>query len=235
VAYLLVGSIGPEIYGSDDLALLGLLAELIAPQIAGFMRSAEPRLQLTPPRAEPPAVQRAAELQDPSAETLFRIAGLLATTSNPALATRLIAQEGAGLLPFDKLTIALRLTEGDRVVLLEPGERRALPELPQVPVTGTALERVLHGEVPNSLSQARGESRLIVPLRVAGRIHGALVFSAGPPASLDESHLGSAQRLADIVAAHLELLRRAAVLRPPYVPGWNRAEKRRCTDSQPPS
>ncbi len=209
-AYLLVGSIGPEIYGSDDLEVLGLLAGLIAPQIAGFMHSAEPSLQASPPMAEPPAVQRL-ELYDPSAEALFRIAGLLATTSDPALVTRLIAQEGAELLPFDKLTIALRLTEGDQVVLLEPGERRTLPELPLVPVTDTALAPVLHGQAPHAFAQAHGGSRLIVPLRVAGRVHGALMFSAAPPATLAESDLDRAQRLADIVAAHLELLRRAAV------------------------
>ena len=234
VAYLLVGSLGPEIYGLDDLELLGLLAGLIAPQIAGFMRTAE--LQLRPAPLTPPApVERKVQPEDASAETLLRIAGLLATTSDPALATSLIAQESTGLLPFGKLTIALRLTGGDRVVLLQPGERRALPELPLVPITGTALERVLHGEVPNSFSQARGESRLIIPLRVAGRIHGALVFSARAPQSLEESHLGPAQRLADIVAAHFELLRRAAMVRPPSVPGWNRATKRRCTDPQYPS
>lgn len=192
VAYLLVGSTGPDLYGAEDVDLLVLLAGLIAPQIGGFLRQPEP------PR-------------DSSAELLFRIAGLLAITSDPASATRLIAEEGAALLPFDKLTFALRLTEGDRVVLLEPGERRALPDLPLVPVAGTALARVLHGQAPNAFAQARGESRLIVPLRVAGTIHGALVFSAGLPASLNESHLVSAQSLADIVAAHLELLRRTAV------------------------
>ena len=43
--------------------------------------------------------------RDESAELLFRIAGLLATTSDPAAATRLIAEEGSGLLPFDKLIL----------------------------------------------------------------------------------------------------------------------------------
>ena len=38
LAYLLVGSIGPELYGADDLELLVLLAGLIAPQVAGFLR-----------------------------------------------------------------------------------------------------------------------------------------------------------------------------------------------------
>ena len=217
VAYLLVGSLGPEIYGNDDVELLTLLAGLIAPQIAGFLRTDQPAAP--PPPTAAPAVAR-----DPSAELLFRIAALLATTSESAAATRLIAQEGSALLPFTDLTIALKLTEGDRVVLLQPGERRALPELPLVPITGTALARVLRGEVPSAFSRARGESRLIVPLRVAGKVHGALVFSARPPAELTERHLDPAQRLANIVAAHFELLRRAAMLPRPSVRGWKRAQ-----------
>jgi GAF domain-containing protein len=202
--YLLVGSIGPELYGADDLEVLVLLAGLIAPQVGGFLRSAEP------PRPAAPTPVRHPPARDASAELIFRIASLLATTSDPAAATRLIAEEGSGLLPFDKLTFALRLTEDDRVILLEPGERRALPDLPLVPVIGTALARVLQAQVPHAFAQAGGESRLIVPLRVAGRVHGALVFSAAPPTSLAESHVDSAQRLADSVAAHLELIRRSA-------------------------
>jgi hypothetical protein len=203
LAYLLVGSIGPELYGADDLDLLVLLAGLIAPQVGSFLRSVEAPRLLSPLPA-----------RDASAELLFRIASLLATTSDPAAATRLIAEEGSRLLPFDKLTFALRLTEGDRVILLEPGERRLLADLPSVPVTGTALARVLQGQAPHAFAQDGAESRLIVPLRVAGTVHGGLVFR-GAPSMLAESHADPAQRLADIVAAHLELIRRsAAVIRP---------------------
>jgi hypothetical protein len=113
----------------------------------------------------------------------------------------------------------LKLTDAERVVLVQPGERRLLSELPLVPVTGTALARVLRGEMPHALSQARGESRLIVPLQVAGKFHGALVFSARSPAELAESDLDTAHRLANIVAGHFELLRRSALLPPPYIPG----------------
>src|SRR5688572_19600348 len=132
-AYLLVGSIGPEIYGADDVELLVLLAGLIAPQIGGFLRSEKPAAP-----APPPAVVSASP-QDGSAELLVSIAALLATTSDPAAATRIISDEGARLLPFTDLTIALKLTAGDRVVLLQRGERRSLPELPLVPVSGTPL------------------------------------------------------------------------------------------------
>jgi hypothetical protein len=214
VGYLLVGSIGPEIYGDDDVELLALLAGLVSPQVGGFLRVTK-----APPPAAPEPAKFAPEPRDGSADALFRIAAVLASTSDPAAATRLIAEEGAALLPFTELTVALKLTEVERVVLLQPGERRSLHELPQVPVTGTALARVLRGEMPHALSQARGESRLIVPLQVAGKSHGALVFSARAPAELGGSHLDVAHRLANIVAAHFELLRRSALLPHPYTPG----------------
>jgi GAF domain-containing protein len=228
LAYLLVGSIGPELYGADDADLLVLLAGLIAPQVEGFLRSADPpkhdptqgrpfdsaQGRLTPPTP----VSRPPSTPDASAELLCHIASMLATTSEPAAATRLIAEEGSGLLPFDSLTFALRLTEGDRVILVKPGERRSLPSLPLVPVAGTPLSGVLRGELPRAFMNAGGKTRLVVPLRVAGQVHGALVFSASSPATLTEAHVSPAQRLADIVAAHLELLRRAAVAEPSRAP-----------------
>ena len=204
-AYLLVGSVGPELYTAEDLELLTLLAGLIAPQIGGFLRPSDaPRVNRPPAR-------------DPSAELLFRISGILATTSDPMSATRAIASEGVGLLPYDKLTFALKPANGEGVVLLDPGERRSLPDLPVLPVERTPMARVVRGEEPYALEQQEEETRLIVPLRVAGEVHGALLFSATAPAVLSEEHLNRAQRLADTVAAHLELLRRAA-LPPPQPP-----------------
>ena len=220
VGYLLVGSVGPEIYGDDDVELLALLAGLVSPQVAGFLRVTKaPPPAPEPLKVAPEPVTVPTEPRAGSADALFRIAAVLAATSDAAAATRLIAEEGAGLLPFTDLTIALKLTDAERVVLVQPGERRLLSELPLVPVTGTALARVLRGEMPHALSQARGESRLIVPLQVAGKFHGALVFSARSPAELAESDLDTAHRLANIVAGHFELLRRSALLPPPYIPG----------------
>jgi hypothetical protein len=213
-AYLLVGSIGPDLYGTEDVELLVLLAGLITPQVGGFLRMEDGS-------APPKVVER-----DGSAELLFRIAGLLATTSDAAVATQLIAAEAKGAVPFDKLTFALRLTAADRVVLLEPGERRALTNLPLVSVAGTPLARVLHGELPCAFGQAQRETRMIVPLRVAGRVHGALIFSSASPDALTERHVLPAQHLADIVAAHLELLRRVAMMPHPFAPGRPQAEKR---------
>ncbi|HYC31514.1 MAG TPA: GAF domain-containing protein, partial [Gemmatimonadales bacterium] len=101
-------------------------------------------------------------------------------------------------------------------------ERRQLPDLPLIPVSGTSLGRVVQGEVPATFDMVNGEARLVVPLRVAGRVHGALVLTAAPPAVLNPAHVRPAQQLADVVAPHLELLRRAALLPPPFRPGWKR-------------
>jgi hypothetical protein len=56
-------------------------------------------------------------------------------------------------------------------------------------------------------------------------VHGALVLTAAPPAVLNPLHLDPAQRLADVIAPHLELLRRAAMLPQPFRPGWKREHK----------
>jgi hypothetical protein len=112
LAYLLVGSIGPELYGADDVELLVLLAGLIAPQVGGYLRSADPPRQATPTLAAPPPVALTpvsqAPARDASAEVLLRIASLLATTSDPAAAIRLIAEEGSALSE-SHLDVARRL------------------------------------------------------------------------------------------------------------------------------
>jgi hypothetical protein len=211
-AYLLLGSVGPDLYDEADAELLSRVGGLIAPHVALLAEQAardrdESQLSLEP-------VQ------------LLEISEVLALTQEPSQASRLVAELAGRFLPFDHLHFALRLTEGDRVVLLDPGERRALPDLASVPVAGTALGEVVQGERPHYFALHQGEARLIVPLRVAGRVHGALVLTAAPPAVLNPAHLGPAQRLADVVAPHLELVRRAAMLPTPFHPGWKREHRR---------
>jgi hypothetical protein len=182
---------------------------------------------LAAPAAPAPPAQQAqpaapAQAPDTESSTILNAAELLATGVEFAETTRRVADLAARILPFDEMTFALRLSEGDRVVLLPPGERRPLPDLPLVPVAGTALAAVLQGEIPHSFGLVNGEARLIVPLRVAGRVYGALVLTAKHPAILREVHLRPAQQLADVIACHLELLRRTALLPPPYLPGWKK-------------
>jgi hypothetical protein len=232
-SYLLLGSVGPDLYDEADAELLGRVAALIAPQVALLAeqsaRERATRAEPVPERAPEP-VPEPAPAPGPAPgpalpSRLLEIGEILALGTDPREATRSVAEVAGSFLPFDELHFALRLSEGDRVVLLDPGERRLLPDLASVPVAGTALGAVLQGELPDLFALAQGEARLIVPLRVAGRVHGALVLTAAPPAVLNRAHVEPAQRLADVIAPHLELLRRAAMLPPPFRPGWKREPK----------
>lgn len=211
-SYLLLGSVGPDLYDEADADLLGRVAALIAPHVALLVEQVVREHEEPLPPPPPPLL--------PS--QLLEIGEVLALGTDPSEATRRVAELAGRFLPFDELHFALRLSEGDRVVLLDPGERKPLPDLASVPVAGTALGQVLQGELPHFFALAQGEARLIVPLRVAGRVHGALVLTAAPPAVLNRAHVEPAQRLADVIAPHLELLRRAAMLPPPFRPGWKR-------------
>ena len=204
--YLLVGSIGPDLYGNEDVELLVLLSGLILPQVAEFLRPAA-----VPPREETSSEAGGSAERAEPAEVLLSVAGWLATASEPAIATRFIAGEAAKLLPFESLEFALKLN-GSRVALLHPGERHAR----LTPALGTPLARILRGDVPEAVFHESTRRQIIVPLRTSGRVHGALVFNASD-AVLTSTHLGLAQQLADIVASHLELLRRSALRTPPTV------------------
>jgi hypothetical protein len=214
-AYLLAGSVSADLYDEGDAALLTRVAGLIAAQVWVLVDAFSPAASAAPPAAP-------AAVPEPPRPSLFDAVELLATGTEFAETTRRVADLAARLIPFDEMRFAIRLSEGDRVVLLEPGERRSLPDLPLIPVAGTALAAVLQGELPSSFVLVQGEARLVVPLRVAGRIHGALVLTARHPAILREVHLAPVQQLADVIASHLELLRRTALLPPPYLPGWKK-------------
>jgi hypothetical protein len=212
--YLLAGGIGADFYAEADAELLKRVAGLIAAQVSVLVSAATP--VVAAPSISPPPEPA------PDQPTLLDAAEVLATGAEFAETTRRVADLAARLLPFDTMTFAIRLSEGDRVVLLEPGERRPLPDLPLIPVAGTTLAAVLAGDIPHSFMLVQGEARLIVPLRVAGRVHGGLVLTAKHPAILREIHLRPAQQLADVIACHLELLRRTALMPPPYLPGWKK-------------
>jgi hypothetical protein len=211
-AFLLAGSVGHDLYEEEDAALLVRLGALIAAQVALFasVREAE--------SSTCAAAERVGGL------LVGEVAEVLAGSCDMGEAMSRVTELAGRLLPFDVIRYAIRLSEGDRVVLLEPGERRPLPDLPLIPVAGTSLAQVLAGRLPSAFAVVEGEARLIVPLRVGGRVHGALVLTAAAPAVLREAHVHGAQQLADVVAPHLELLRRAALLPPPYMPGWKKVK-----------
>ena len=147
------------------------------------------------------------------------------TGADSGEALRRFAAEAAGVVTFERLHFALSLTEEDRVAILAPGETRPLPDLPLTPVAGTGLGRVVRGELPNLTVRADQRADLIVGLRVGGRVIGAMVLTGTGATTFGRGDVEAAQQLADLVAPHLELLRRAAIAPPPMIPGWKRAPK----------
>jgi GAF domain-containing protein len=209
--HLLVGSTQPGVYQEPDLAALVRLGAILGPKIDAYVLSSQLhtlRKQLVTLRNAP--------------AHHARVADMLATTAQFAEATRRLAEETRALLPCDRLTLAVRLSEGDRVVLVEPGEAKHWSDLPLVPVAGTPLGQVLKGEVADVVTESAKATELIVPLRASGRIVGALTLEARGFGALGPADVAPVQQLADLVAPYVELVRRAALLPAPVMPGWKR-------------
>jgi len=210
-AHLLVGSTLADLYQADDVELIQELGRLVAPQIEAYVLASQMhvlRKQLGTLRAAP--AHRA------------RVADMLATTTKFADATRRLAEEVRAMVPCDRLVIAVRMTEGDRVVLLEPGETRHLADLPLVRVVGTNLGQVLRHELADAVTETPKQIELIVPLRAGGRTVGALVLTARGFGAMGRDDVAQLQQVADLVAPHIELARRQALMPAPVVPGWKR-------------
>ncbi len=210
-AHLVIGSAVADLYQGDDAGLIQELGRLLAPQIEAFVLASQIhvlRRQLGAVRAAPS--HRA------------RVADMLATTAQLADATRRLADEVRAMVPCDRMAIAVRMVEDDRVVLLEPGEKRHLADLPLLPVAGTALGRVLRHELADAVTETPKDTELIVPLRAGGRTVGALVITARGLGAISRDDVAQLQQLADIVAPHVELARRQALMPAPVVPGWKR-------------
>jgi len=217
VGYLFLGSNGPGFFGPDDVALLDRVSALLASRVEaevlawqyGAMRS-----QFDAMRGIP--VQ------------LARIAELLASTPFLGEGSRQFAEVTASLLPVTAVEFAVRLADEQRVAVVRPGAVTPLADLPQEPVEGTGVAAVVRGEVPFLQSvEAAGEGKeavtlLVVPLRTAGRIFGAMAMTAKGEVQFSRSDLSLAQQLADLAAAHLDLARRSGGHLPPYFPGWKR-------------
>lgn len=220
--YLLLGGNGPDFFRPEDLDLLRQVAPLVAVRVDSFLLAWQVQVMRS----------HLSVLRNVPAH-LGRIAELLATTAHVGAATRLFAREASTVLPFDRMEFALRLGEADEVVIVAPGDARPLPDLPLMSVVGTELGRVLRGELPHAYASARRQletekaggqptAALVVPLRVGGRIFGCLTLLAAGADAFTRADIALAQQLADVIAPHLELQRRASLSTPPVAPGWRR-------------
>lgn len=211
---LLVASAAPDRYGDDDAMLLDRLAPIVAPRVDAFVMAGH--LQVLRSHV---AMQRGVPSR------IARVLEALGTVSDPAEAMRRVQSEAAGAIMFDEMHFALVLGDASRVAMVIPGERRALPDLPQLAAGETPLGRVLRAETGSVVTDEAGRTRLIVPLRVAGRVIGAMILTANQEGMFGGGDEEIARQLADAIAPHLELLRRTAVAPMPMLPGWKRSPR----------
>src|SRR5690606_16528910 len=165
IGCLLLSSADEYRYTDEDAALLGRAAAIIAPRIDGFMMAGH--LQVLRGHV---AVQRSLPSR------MARVLETLATVTDPAEATRRIESEASAMIGFDEMWFALVLGDSSRVAMLRPGERRPLPDLPRVATGETPLGRVVRGETRAIVADTPGRTDLIVALKVAGRVIGAMML-----------------------------------------------------------
>ncbi|HEU4827825.1 MAG TPA: GAF domain-containing protein [Gemmatimonadales bacterium] len=215
IGCLLVSSADDHRYADEDATILERVASVIAPRIDAFVMAGH--LQVLRGHV-------AAQRSLPS--RMARVLETLATVGDPAEATRRIESEASAMIGFDEIWFALVLGDPSRVAMLKPGERRPLPDLPQVATGETPLGRVVRGETSAIIADQAGRTDLIVALRVAGRVIGAMMLVSRQEGMFGGSDEDTARGLAAAVAPWLELLRRDAVAPAPMVPGWKRAPRR---------
>jgi GAF domain-containing protein len=201
LGWLLVGSAAPGLLDDAARARLEAVAPLVAPRVEAALLAFQAQVLRS----------HVGVLRNVPA-SLARVAELLGTTPQVGAGLRLVAREASALLPLARFEVAMRTGPGEEVAILVPGETRPLAELPVTSAAGTDLGRVVRGEQPHALATGRpgGEvtGALIVPLRVAGRITGALVLHAAGPEGFSRPDAALAQQLADVLAPHVELARR---------------------------
>jgi hypothetical protein len=217
IGYLIFGSNGPGFYREEDMALLDRVGALLAPRVEAMVlawQNSVIKSQLD--------VQRQVPIQ------LARVAELLASTAFLGEGSRLVEQQAAALFPVSTIEFAVRLGDDQRVVLVKPGIATPLAELPQEPIEGTGVAAVVQGEVPFLLSTEEDEKGtpvmvLVVSLRTAGRIFGAMAMTAPAASPFSRLDITLAQQFADVLAPHIELARRVAAPPPVHLPGRKRS------------
>ena len=196
-AWLFLGGPGCGMFRQDDRELL----LSIAPVVALRVQALRAQLDADVTRAQAQAVSAA---QGRAA----RVAAVLATTAHWGEAVGLVARDIRESLGYRAVRFALRLGD-DRYVRVEPGDVRPISSLTTEPLESTDLATVLSG-LAAFLVHGEDGADLAVPLRVAGRVVGALELLGGAPGATGHP-VTAAQLIADLLAPHLELMRRSAL------------------------
>ncbi len=197
VGYLLIASVAAEAYRPDDEDTLAMAGLLVATRVAGFRLAAEVA-----------ALHSEIEAADIPALPLIRAAEALAVTGQLQEGLRRFSEGLGALLPHDRITLHLRWGE-DEIIELNPASPRPFADIPAIEVHAFAGAPVLRGEQEWLVRAVEEGKELIVPLAVAGRAVGTLGVQARTFSSTRNA-AAVALQFANILAPHLELLRRGA-------------------------
>ncbi len=195
--YLLIGSVAAGAYRPDDEEALAMAGLLVATRVAGLRLAAEVA-----------ALEAEIEAADIPALPLIRAAEALAVTGKLQEALHRFSEGLGALLPHERITLHLRWGE-DEVIELNPDSPRPFADIPAIGVDAFPGAAVLRGEQEWLVRPVEGGQELIVPLAVAGRAVGTLGVRARMFPSTGEA-AAVALQFANILAPHLELLRRGA-------------------------
>lgn len=199
-AWLFLGGPASGMFRQPDREVL----HAIAPVVALRVQALRTQLDADVTRAQAQAVSAAQA-------RATRIAAALAGTANWGEAVSQVARDVRESLGYREVRFALRLGE-DRFVRIEAGDLRPISTLTTEPLESTDLATVLSG-LAAFLVHGEGGADLAVPLRVAGRVVGALELLGGAPGATGHP-VTAAQLVADLLAPHLELMRRSALPAP---------------------
>lgn len=196
-AWLLLGGAAPDLYREADREVLHAVAPVLALRVHGLRAALEAEV----------ARAQAASLQAGHSRAA-RLAAALAGTAHWGDAVGFFVQDVRESLGYHEVRFALRLGAGTYVDV-PAGDLRPLASLPGRMIVGSPLEPVFAGGAPFLVQGERGAD-LAVPLRVAGRVVGVLELMGGAPGSAGHP-VTAAQLFADLMAPHLELVRRGAL------------------------
>ena len=192
--YLLVGSVARDAYRPDDEDILALAALHLSPRVLSLRSAA------AGPVESAPAV--AADLP------LVRAAEVLAGTAHLGSALAGFAAELGRVLPHQNITLHLRRGD-DEIIELDPAAPRPFADVPALALDEFAAAGLIRGEQEWLVEQDHTGETVMVPLRVAGRNVGTLGVR-GSNFTSPRGAAALARQFADVLAPHLELLRRGA-------------------------
>ena len=197
IGFLILGSVARDAYRPEDEELAAAAGGFLAP------RSAALRLE-----AERDARRAEASGSQLPVLPIIRAAHLLADTGHLGAALAHFAAQLHAAVGHDRFAIHLKWGEDD-VVVLDAEAPRPLADLPAIPLRAFEGAPVLRGERIWMVRSVDDGEEVLVPLRVAGRPVGTLSLRSAGFTDPREA-AASAQPFADLLAPHLELLRRGS-------------------------